>query len=82
MRIELDVSGLPPCEPLEQVLQGLKTLAPGDWLEVHHRQEPFPLYKLLEQGGFAWHTEPGVQADYRILIWREGDEAARGGAMD
>ena len=81
MRIDLDVSDLVPCEPLEQITEQLQRLAEGSWLHVIHRQEPHPLYRLLQQGGFAWHTCRGGPAGYVILIWRRGDEAAEHEAL-
>ena len=82
MRIELDVSGLPPCEPLENIVAALPRLSAGDWLHVHHRQEPHPLYRLLEQGGYAWRTQTGGHAGFEIFIWRHGDLAAEQGAAE
>lgn len=82
MRIDLDVSALPPCEPLELTLEGLRRLRTGDWLRVSHRREPFPLYQLLEQAGFRWETR-GLGTDrYEIRIWRAGDTAAERAARE
>ena len=81
MRIDLDVSELVPCEPLERITEQLHRLVTGSWLQVVHRQEPFPLYKLLEQGGFAWHTTAGGPAGYVIRIWRKGDMVAEREAL-
>ncbi len=82
MRIDLDVSDLPPCEPLERVLETVQTLAVGDWLQVLHRQEPFPLYHLLEQGGFSWRTLKGAEHGFEIRIWRTADPAAEKNAQE
>ena len=81
MRIDLDVSELVPCEPLERITEQLQRLDSGSWLYVLHRQEPHPLYRLLEQGGFAWRTRKGGTAGYVILIWRRGDEVAESEAL-
>ena len=77
MEHRLDVSDLPAPEPLEAILAELPQLEAGDYLRVQHRREPFPLYKLLEQDGFAWSS--GLDADFNfvLLIWRAEDEAAR-----
>lgn len=76
MRIDLDVSELPPCEPLERVLAALGDLKAGDWLRVRHRQQPYPLYSLLQESGFAWSVSSRGAADFEIRIWRKGDTAA------
>jgi len=76
VRIDLDVSELVPCEPLERITEQLQRLQPGSWLYVTHRQEPHPLYRLLEQGGFSWRTTAGGPAGCVIRIWRQGDAAA------
>jgi uncharacterized protein (DUF2249 family) len=64
----LDVSTLEPPEPLERVLDALAELAEGSRLRVLHRRQPFPLYDLLRQMGYAWETT-GVEGRYEILIW-------------
>ncbi len=79
--IELDVSALEPCEPLERILEALPRLGAGDWLRVRHRREPRPLYGLLAEGGFRWWTrcdERGCE----IRIWRDGDAGAEQAALD
>lgn len=68
MELELDVSTLEPPEPFERILDALIDLKHGDWLRVHHRREPFPLYDVLRRGGYCWRTERlGDSVD--ILIW-------------
>lgn len=69
---ELDVSTLPPPEPLEQVLDALSGLQSGDRLVVRHRRQPFPLYDILRRLGYRWQIE-GVEGDWRILIAPETD---------
>ncbi len=64
----LDVSPLPPPEPLEQILNTLATLSPGDQLRVIHRRQPFPLYDLLSQMGYIWETEERADGRFEILI--------------
>ncbi len=76
MHIDLDVSELPPPEPLDIILAKLQELGPGEWLCVRHRQQPYPLYNLLETGGLSWQVHYAGPGDFRILIWRPGDSAA------
>jgi uncharacterized protein (DUF2249 family) len=63
----LDVSTLPPPEPMERVLDALALLGRGDRLVVRHRRQPFPLYDLLRRLGYRWTVEGG-EGDWRILI--------------
>ncbi len=66
---ELDVRGLPPCEPMERILAALDDLPAGETLDVLIHREPFPLYALLAERGFASRTE-AAGADFRLLIAR------------
>jgi len=74
--IELDVSVLEPPEPMERVLAAVDELRPGEYLHLLHRREPFPLYPILEEMGFAFMTRPGRAAAYEIFVWRRGDVSA------
>lgn len=65
----LDVRGLPPCEPLERILAALDDLPADETLDVLIHREPFPLYALLAERGFAWRTEAAGEA-FRVLIAR------------
>ena len=76
MHVDLDVSKLPPVEPMERILEALQGLSAGDWLQVRHRQQPYPLYNLLREGGFSWSVSSKGPADFEIRIWRQGDEDA------
>ncbi|NIR59911.1 MAG: DUF2249 domain-containing protein [Gammaproteobacteria bacterium] len=71
----LDVSALPPPEPLVRVLAELETLRPGEYLCMRHRREPCLLYPRLLALGFDYRTRPGAHTAYEILIWRRGEEA-------
>ncbi|MCG5510618.1 DUF2249 domain-containing protein [Ectothiorhodospira lacustris] len=66
----LDVRDLPPPEPMEQVLDLLPRLAPGEILCMRHRREPFPLYPILRDMGFDWRVVTPPHAPFEILIWR------------
>ncbi len=76
MEIQLDVSMLEPCEPLEKTLEAIKRLSTGDYLRVLHRREPHLLYPLLEKSGFAWHCRDISSDNYEIFIWKMDDDAA------
>jgi len=67
MDLLLDVSGLPPPEPLEQILDALEGLAPGDRLLVRLGRQPYPLYDLLRRMGYRWEATRD-DGGWRILI--------------
>lgn len=67
--IELDVRGLPPPEPFENIMHALQTLACGASLRVLIHREPHPLYPVLRDAGFDWHTSVLPDGDFAILIW-------------
>lgn len=75
MSILLDVRGLPPCEPFERTLAALDELPTGETLEVLIHREPFPLYELMRERGFAWQVAREDFSGYeqfRICISRQG----------
>ncbi len=67
--ITLDVRGLPPPEPLEQVLDAISTLGNTQQLHVLIDREPFPLYDILAQNGLQHHTRTTEDYRYEVLIW-------------
>jgi uncharacterized protein (DUF2249 family) len=69
MEQRLDVSALEPPEPLERILDALADLPAGDWLRVRHRREPYPLYGMLRNMHYHWHTRSHGPDDFEILIW-------------
>ncbi len=73
----VDVSELEPCEPLERALAAADSLRPGEYLRLLHRREPFPLYRILADRGFAHRTVPGDRTAFEVFIWRRTDDQAR-----
>lgn len=67
---ELDVRGLPPPEPFETIIRALQTLPAAETLRVHIQREPFPLYEVLRDNGYAWQTVALADGDFEILITR------------
>lgn len=53
----LDLRELPPPEPMEQILQRLHALPPGERLVALTPMKPLPLLPMLEQLGFACHMQ-------------------------
>ena len=72
----LDARDLEPPEPLERALQVSASLGPGEYLRMLLHREPFPLYPLLDQRGFCWHTVCQDENRYNIYVWRRGDKVA------
>ncbi len=67
----IDVSGLLPPEPMEQVLEALAALPAGHTLHVLIDREPFPLYRILDRHGYRHRCAP--REDYRFdLLIRQG----------
>ncbi|NYT61832.1 DUF2249 domain-containing protein [Alcaligenaceae bacterium] len=67
----LDVCGLEPPEPLEQVLEALATLPHGQRLRMLIDREPRPLYSILDQNHFSYSTSHTDDYRYQILIWHK-----------
>lgn len=67
---ELDVRGLPPPEPFENIIATLQTLSGKETLKVLIHREPYPLYEMLRCAGYAWQTEALAENDFEILITR------------
>ncbi len=72
-----DVRELPPPEPMHEVLKVLETLKVGHYVRMMHRMEPVPLYQVLESMGFTHHLHLGGEAPFEVMIWHQGDHAAR-----
>ena len=66
----LDVRGLPPPEPFENILRALPMLSAEETLHVLIHREPFPLYEMLRDSGYAWQTTALADGDFKILITR------------
>jgi uncharacterized protein (DUF2249 family) len=71
----LDVRGLEPPEPLELVLDALDLLAHGDHLCMRIEREPFPLYRILSNNGYAYCTSALPGLEYEVTIWRSAVQA-------
>jgi len=67
---ELDVRGLPPPEPFERIIRALQSLPADGTLQVLIHREPFPLYEMLANAGYAWQTTALADGDYQILLTR------------
>lgn len=65
---KLDVRGLPPPEPFENIMHALQTLPAGEALHVTIHREPHPLYEILRGTGYAWQTTALADGNFEILI--------------
>jgi hypothetical protein len=65
----LDVSDLPPPEPLERVLDALADLPAGDSLKVRLPMEPVLLYSMLRSMGLAWERNVAPGGTVELVIW-------------
>lgn len=79
--ILLDVSDLPPPEPMERILEALEELDPGQYLRVLHRREPWPLFSMLDEMGFAHRLQAREPPGFEILIWSAHDGAAEAAVL-
>ena len=68
--IMLDVRGLEPPEPMERVLGALSTLAPDARLLMIIDRQPRPLYRILQNNGYAYRETLTPEGVFEILIWQ------------
>jgi hypothetical protein len=73
----LDVSELPPPEPLERVLDALADLPAGDSLLVRLPMEPVLLYPMLRSMGLSWTRRAVSGAPIELLIWEPAGTTSR-----
>lgn len=53
----LDVSQLPPPEPLESAMRAILSLRSGERLRLRVPREPYPLYGLISEHGFHYESK-------------------------
>ena len=68
--MEIDVRGLLPPEPFENIMHALQSLPAGAALQVRIHREPFPLYEELHDTGYTWQTTELEDGSFEILITR------------
>ncbi|MCW8956326.1 MAG: DUF2249 domain-containing protein [Gammaproteobacteria bacterium] len=71
--IILDVHDLQPPEPMQQALDALDKLMPGEYLRMIHRMQPFPLFNILAENNFRYLVKPGAKG-FDIFIWKISDK--------
>ncbi|MCX7192321.1 MAG: DUF2249 domain-containing protein [Proteobacteria bacterium] len=65
---KLDLRGLPPPEPFENIMQALQNMQKGSVLRVLIHREPFPLYDVLRDNNYTWQTSASADGNFTILI--------------
>jgi hypothetical protein len=68
--IKLDVSSLPAPEPMTKIIQTLARLTELQFLKVHHRREPFPLYEKLTAAGWQYFCQQQKEESFVIYIYQ------------
>ena len=64
----IDGRTMEPPEPLEQTLEALDGLAPGEAVKLIVNHQPQPLYRILEKNGYAWTEELFPDGHCEIVI--------------
>ncbi|MDP3651591.1 MAG: DUF2249 domain-containing protein [Rhodoferax sp.] len=67
----IDGRGLEPPEPFVLTMDALGVMEPGQKLLLILTREPYPLYRALQNQGYAYQTEVTLQGTFEILIWRK-----------
>lgn len=66
----IDVRGLPPPQPMLQILALLQTVEAGAVI-VHHDREPIYLYPELAERGWKHEILPAEGDEVRLRLWRD-----------
>ena len=66
----LDLRGLDPPEPMMRIFAALDA-APERPLRARFPREPFPLYAMLQAGGWNCRTVASEDGSFEILISRK-----------
>ena len=69
----VDASNLPPPEPLQVALQAATALAPGGRVRIRLPREPYPLFGLLAERGYAYESVAVLRGEdcvYDVVITR------------
>ena len=64
----IDGRAMFPPEPFERTLEALAELAPGEALKLIVNCQPRPLYRVLEQNGYAWTEQMFPDGRCEIVI--------------
>lgn len=67
----IDGRGLEPPEPFVLTMDALGVMEPDQKLLLILAREPYPLYRALQNQGYAYQTEVTLHGTFEILIWRK-----------
>lgn len=73
--IVVDARNLEPPEPMDRALAAAARVKDGQVVRMLLHREPFPLYAMLEDMGFAHRTRLTPTGDFEILFARPVDFA-------
>ncbi len=69
-RVTLNVSDLAAPEPMTKIIQALMKITTQQFLLVHHRREPFPLFEKLTSAGWLYSCQQQAPDSYQIYIFK------------
>ena len=58
-------------DPFSKIMETVKSLKPGEALEVIVPFEPFPLYDVMEGKGFAHTSQASPDGSWRVTFTRK-----------
>ncbi|MBK7313454.1 DUF2249 domain-containing protein [Candidatus Aalborgicola defluviihabitans] len=67
----IDARDMEPPEPFVATLDALDTMDPKHTLLLIINREPHPLYRALNNKGYAYQTDITPDYTFEILIWRK-----------
>ena len=65
----IDARDMEPPEPFVATMDALAEMGPTEKLLLILTREPHPLYRVLQQQGYAYQVEVTLQGTFEILIW-------------
>ncbi len=68
--VVIDVSDLPPPEPMTNILLALARLQTSQYLKVVHRRQPFPLFEKLLEAQWLYYCHQCEEQSFHIYIYR------------
>jgi hypothetical protein len=69
-RVIINVIDLAAPEPMTKIIQALMKLTKQQFLLVHHRREPFPLFEKLTIAGWLYSCRQQAPERYKIYIFK------------
>jgi tRNA 2-thiouridine synthesizing protein A len=67
----IDARDMEPPEPFVLTMEALDSLGDDQKLMLILTREPYPLYRALQNKGFAFQSDITLQGTVEILIWRK-----------